>query len=196
MLQARTAESRKADGGKPGSSLAVALLGEGWPHTLPLCLAAGAARLRGADLVEVPFLGLRAEQRKWSLLVGAALTAAGMALAWRTSWGMMLRPAGKTWELFPWEWLREYALLAAARMRREGWQMEAMVGRGLRFRGAKGEIWLLWAPPGRAWRAGLQEGSGLQVALVSPLPWEERVPAGMAVLAPPEMGPWLARALR
>jgi hypothetical protein len=182
--------------GAVGRALAVALLGEGWPHTLPLCLALGVARQRGADLVEVPFLGLRAEQRRWSLLVGAALAVAGMARAWQTSWGVLLRPARMTWEVFPWGWLKEYALLAAARMRREGWQMEAMAGRGLRFRGAKGEIWLLWAPPGRAWRAGLREGSGLQAALVSPLPWEERVPAGMAVLAPPEVGPWLARALR
>jgi len=196
MLQTGTAGSRQADGGRPGSSLAVALLGEGWPHTLPLCLAAGAARLRGARLVEVPFLGLQGEQRRWSLLVGAALTAAGMALAWRTSWGMTLRPAGKTWELFPWGWLREYVALVAGRAKWDGWEMAAAAdGRGLRFRRGEEEIWLVLGPRGEALEAEPRGGVGVRWTLVSPLPWEERVPAGMTVVAPPQLWLWLTRAM-
>lgn len=178
-----------------GPRLAAALLGEGWPHTLPLCLAAGAARELGLPRVEAPFLGLTAAEARWACTVAAALAEAGLAEAALRPWGLELLPRPALWRLLPWGWVEEHALLVARRCLRDGWQALRAdgSGKGLLLR-REDEAVLLACGPLR----GLEEDGveGLRAkAVVSPLPWEDEGRAPAPVLSPRQLGRWLREAL-
>ena len=179
-----------------GRRLVAALLGEGWPHTLPLCLAAGVAREMGWERVEVPFLGLTRAEARWACIGGTALAEAGLARALLWPWGLELLPRERLWRLLPWGWVETYVGLVAHRSLWDGWQVAPapLAGRNgtagwvlLRRRGVT--VRLLCGPLGREGPGGPDgEVAG---AVVSPLPWQDRPRAALPVLSPPEVGPWL-----
>ncbi len=182
------------------AALVAALLGEGWPHTLPLCLAAGAARAMGWERVEVPFLGLTRAEARWACIGGAALARAGLARALLWPWGMELLPGEGAWRLLPWGWVELYVDLVARRSLWDGWQVvpareagrDGTAGRLLLRRDGRA-VRLLCGPLGRG-RRGDPEGEAAG-AVVSPLPWHDRPRATLPVLSPPEVGRWLAEVL-
>jgi|GEM_PF-1808282 len=178
------------------AALVGALLGEGWPHTLPLCLAAGAARAMGWERVEVPFLGLTRAEARWACIGGTALARAGLARALLRAWGLELLPRERLWRLLPWGWVETYVGLVVRRSLWDGWQVAAAPPAGrngaagwvlLRRRGVT--VRLLCGPLRREDPGGLDgEVAG---AVVSPLPWQDRPRAALPVLSPPEVGSWL-----
>ena len=181
------------------AALVAALLGEGWPHTLPLCLAAGVARAMGWERVEVPFLGLTRAEARWACIGGTALARAGLARALLWPWGMELLPGEGAWRLLPWGWVVLYVGLVARRSLWDGWQVvppreghSGTAGRLLLRRDGR-VVRLLCGPLGRG-RRGDPEGEAAG-AVVSPLPWHDRLRATLPVLSPPEVGRWLAEAL-